>query len=58
MGFCTNDEYWDFLRACPKFEHMLIRSGIVLIKYWFSVSEDEQERRFQNRLKIQPGSGS
>ncbi len=50
MGFCTNDEYWDFLRACPNFERMLIRSGIILIKYWFSVSEEEQERRFQNRL--------
>ncbi len=51
MGFCTDEEYWDFLRACPKFENMLINSGIILIKYWFSVSEDEQERRFQNRLK-------
>jgi polyphosphate kinase len=51
MGFCSNDEYWDFLRACPNFEHMLIRSGIILIKYWFSVSEDVQEKRFQQRLK-------
>jgi len=51
MGFCTNDEYWDFLRACPNFERMLIRSGILLIKYWFSVGEEEQERRFQARLK-------
>ena len=51
MGFCTNEEYWDFLRACPKFENMLIHSGIILIKYWFSVSEEEQERRFQRRLK-------
>ncbi len=51
MGFCTDDEYWDFLRACPNFERMLIRSGIILIKYWFSVSEDEQERRFQGRLQ-------
>jgi len=51
MGFCTNDEYWDFLRACPNFERMLIRSGIILIKYWFSVSAEEQERRFQKRLK-------
>ncbi|MBN1252493.1 MAG: polyphosphate kinase 2 [Bacteroidales bacterium] len=51
MEFCTNDEYWDFLRACPNFERMLIRSGIILIKYWFSVSEEEQERRFQGRLK-------
>jgi polyphosphate kinase len=51
MGFCTNDEYWEFLRSCPNFEQMLIRSGIILIKYWFSVSADEQERRFQSRLK-------
>lgn len=49
MGFCTNDEYWDFLRSCPNFERMLIRSGIILIKYWFSVSEAEQERRFRAR---------
>lgn len=51
MGFCTNDEYWEFLRSCPNFERMLIRSGIVLIKYWFSVSEEEQERRFTSRIK-------
>ncbi len=50
MGFCTEDEYWEFLRACPYFERMLIRSGIVIIKYWFSVSEEEQEKRFQARL--------
>jgi len=50
MGFCTNDEYWEFLRACPNFERMLIRSGIILIKYWFSVSEEEQEKRFKARL--------
>ena len=50
MGFCTEDEYQEFLRACPLFEEMLIRSGIKLIKYWFSVSDDEQERRFQARL--------
>jgi polyphosphate kinase 2 len=49
MGFCTNDEYWDFLRSCPNFERMLIRSGIILIKYWFSVSEEEQEKRFRDR---------
>lgn len=49
MGFCTNDEYWEFLRACPNFERMLIRSGIILIKYWFSVSEEEQEKRFKAR---------
>lgn len=50
MGFCTDDQYWDFLRSCPNFERMLIRSGIILIKYWFSVSEEEQEKRFQARL--------
>ncbi len=50
MGFCTEEEYQEFLRACPLFEEMLIRSGIKLIKYWFSVSDDEQERRFQDRL--------
>lgn len=49
MGFCTNEEYWDFLRSCPNFEVMLIRSGIILIKYWFSVSEQEQEKRFKER---------
>ena len=50
MGFCTEEEYQEFLRACPEFEHMLIRDGIILIKYWFSVSEEEQERRFQERM--------
>ncbi len=49
MEFCTTDEYWDFLRSCPNFERMLIRSGIILIKYWFSVSEEEQEKRFKSR---------
>ncbi len=51
MGFCTDDEYNEFLRSCPEFERMLVRSGIVLIKYWFSVSDEEQERRFQSRLE-------
>jgi polyphosphate kinase len=50
MGFCTDEEYEEFMRACPLFEEMLIRSGIKLIKYWFSVSDEEQERRFQARL--------
>ena len=50
MGFCTEEEYREFLRSCPEFERMLIRSGIILIKYWFSVSDDEQERRFQSRI--------
>ena len=51
MGFCTNEEYEEFLRTCPEFERMLIRSGIILIKYWFSVSDAEQEKRFQDRIK-------
>lgn len=51
MGFCSDDEYWEFLRSCPNFERMLIRSGIILLKYWFSVSEEEQEKRFQARLQ-------
>ncbi len=51
MGFCTEEEYREFLRSCPEFERMLIRSGIILIKYWFSVSDEEQERRFRARLE-------
>jgi polyphosphate kinase len=50
MGFCTEDELQRFFRQCPAFERMLIDDGIVLVKYWFSVSDDEQERRFQARL--------
>ncbi len=50
MGFCTDAEYEEFLRSCPEFERMLVRSGIILIKYWFSVSDEEQERRFQERI--------
>ncbi len=50
MGFCTETEYWEFLRETPQFEQMLQRSGISLVKYWFSVSSEEQERRFQARL--------
>lgn len=49
MGFCTEEEYWRFMRACPQFERMLLRDGIKLVKYWFSVSDEEQERRFQKR---------
>jgi polyphosphate kinase 2 len=49
MGFCTDEEYREFMRACPEFERMLVRSGIQVIKYWFSVSDAEQERRFQRR---------
>jgi polyphosphate kinase 2 len=51
MGFCTAAEYKEFMRSCPEFERMLIRSGIKIIKYWFSISDDEQERRFQARSK-------
>ncbi len=50
MGFCTEDEYSEFLRSVPEFERMLVRSGVTLIKYWFSVSDKEQELRFQARL--------
>jgi polyphosphate kinase 2 len=51
MGFCTDEEYEEFLRSCPYFERMLVRSGLKLIKYWFSVGDEEQERRFQARIK-------
>ncbi len=50
MGYCTSEQYHRFLQQCPVFEHQLIDDGIVLVKYWFSVSDDEQERRFQSRL--------
>jgi len=49
MDFCTEEQYWEFMKSCPEFERMLVRSGIVLLKYWFSVSDEEQERRFQAR---------
>ncbi|MFQ5420225.1 MAG: polyphosphate kinase 2 [Anaerolineae bacterium] len=51
MGFCTEPEYQEFMRSCPQFERMLVRSGMVLLKYWFSVSDEEQENRFQQRSK-------
>ena len=50
MGFCTEEEYQEFLQTCPEFENMLMRSGLILVKYWFSVSDEVQERRFQDRL--------
>lgn len=50
MDFCTEEQYQEFLRSCPQFERMLVRDGIILIKYWFSISDEEQERRFQKRL--------
>ena len=49
MDFCTDEEYQEFLRSAPQFERMLMRSGIILLKYWFSISDEEQERRFQKR---------
>ncbi len=51
MSFCTDEEYWEFLHSCPEFERMLVRSGIILLKYYLSVSDAEQERRFQGRAK-------
>lgn len=51
MGYCTDEEYWEFLRSCPRFEEMLIHSGIILIKYWFSVSDEVQEQRFRERIE-------
>lgn len=51
MGFCNDEEYKEFLRSCPEFEKMIIRSGVILIKYYFSVSDEEQEKRFQERMK-------
>lgn len=51
MGFCTDEEYHEFLRSAPEFERMLVRSGIILLKYWFSISEEEQERRLEKRLE-------
>ena len=50
MGFCTDEEYEEFGRSCPEFERMLVRSGVMIVKYWFSVSDEEQERRFQARI--------
>ena len=51
MGFCTEEEHEEFLRSCPSFERMLVRSGIIVLKYWFSVSDEEQEKRFKSRIK-------
>ena len=51
MGFCTKAEYGRFLHQCPIFERLLVEDGILLRKYWFSVSDDEQERRFRARLE-------
>jgi hypothetical protein len=51
QGFCTEEEYQEFLRSCPLFEEMLARSGIILVKYWFSVNDEEQEKRLQDRMR-------
>jgi polyphosphate kinase 2 len=51
MGFCKDEEYQEFLRSCPEFEKMLVRSGIILLKYWLSVSDEEQEKRFRERAE-------
>ena len=51
MGFCTDDEYQEFMRTTPRFERIIQRSGIILIKYWLSISDEEQERRFKKRIK-------
>ena len=51
MGFCTPAQVQEFMLSCPEFERMLVRSGITLIKYWFSVSDEEQEARFRSRLE-------
>ncbi len=50
MGFCTDEEYTEFFRTCPQFERALVRSGIIVIKYWLSLSDEEQERRFTERI--------
>jgi polyphosphate kinase len=50
MGFCTDHQYDEFMQTCPEFERMIVKSGVILLKYWFSVSDDEQERRFQSRI--------
>jgi polyphosphate kinase 2 len=50
MGFCTDDEYEEFFRSAPEFERMLVRAGIVLLKYWFSITDEEQHLRFLGRI--------
>ena len=51
MGYCTDDQYEEFFRSAPEFERMLVRSGIQLVKYWFSISDDEQRSRFLGRMQ-------
>ncbi len=50
MGFCTDEEYEEFVRTCPQLERALVRSGIILLKYWLSISDEEQEKRFKERI--------
>ena len=58
MGFCSDDEYNEFMRTCAEFEKMLVRSGITLLKYWFSVSDKEQKQRFEDRAGTRREDGS
>jgi len=58
MGFCTEDEYQEFLRSCPLFEEMLVRSGIMLVKYWFSVNDEEQRNGSKTACAIRSNVGS
>ncbi len=51
MNFCTREQYHEFLVSCPEFERLLVRAGLILVKYWFSISAAEQERRFQKRIQ-------
>jgi polyphosphate kinase 2 (PPK2 family) len=51
MGFCTEAEYQEFMRSTPSFERILMRSGLILVKYWLSISDEEQERRFKARIE-------
>ena len=57
MGFCTEEEYSEFFRTCPQLERALVRSGIILVKYWLSLSDEEQERRFTERASTTRASG-
>ena len=58
IGYCTPEEYRRFLHQCPIFERLLVEDGIMLVKYWFSVSDEEQERRFHSRLGTRCAAGS
>ena len=58
MGFCSKEDYKRFLQGCPQFEATLVYNGIILLKYWMDVSEKEQHRRFQGRIKDHRSAGS